>query len=160
VLGRVGSAPDTTAPRDALLLTGSPRIDADRAFARAYRARRRAMVLAWLRRRMSSSRLRVFRAREASPAGAPAASVTREIPIDAIVGTVEPSRARQFDRCFRPARASCGRWQRIWLAEHRGVQLPPISVVRVPGGYAVRDGHHRVSVARARGACTIDAVVG
>jgi ParB-like chromosome segregation protein Spo0J len=37
--------------------------------------------------------------------------------------------------------------------------LPPISVVRVGDGYAVRDGHHRVSVARARGAETIDATV-
>ena len=37
--------------------------------------------------------------------------------------------------------------------------LPPISVVRIGDGYAVRDGHHRVSVARARGALTIDAAV-
>src|SRR5919197_830030 len=91
-------------------------------------------------------------------AHAPAPEV-REIPIDAIIGTVEPARAALFDRCFRPARAARARWQRIWLAEHRGVQLPPISVMRVRGGYAVRDGHHRVSVARARGASTIDAVV-
>jgi hypothetical protein len=45
------------------------------------------------------------------------------------------------------------------MAEHRGTVLPPISVVRVRDGYAVRDGHHRVSVARARGALTIDAAV-
>jgi hypothetical protein len=31
--------------------------------------------------------------------------------------------------------------------------------VRVGEHYAVRDGHHRVSVARARGAVTIDAIV-
>jgi hypothetical protein len=90
------------------------------------------------------------------PAHAPE---VHEIPIAAIVGTVEPSRAGLFDGCFRPARAARDRWERIWLAEHRGVQLPPISVMRVRGGYAVRDGHHRVSVARARGATTIDAVV-
>ena len=35
----------------------------------------------------------------------------------------------------------------------------PISVVPVGDGYAIRDGHHRVSVARARGALTIDAQV-
>ena len=114
--------------------------------------------MAWLGRRMTSSRLRVCRTRRASP-GVPAAPVIREIPLDAIVGTLEPSRARLFDRCFRPARTSRARWERIWLAEHRGVQLPPISVARVTGGYAVADGHHRVSVARARGAATIDAVV-
>lgn len=38
--------------------------------------------------------------------------------------------------------------------------LPPISVVPAGDGYAVRDGHHRVSVALARGALTIDALVG
>ena len=37
--------------------------------------------------------------------------------------------------------------------------LPPISVVPVGTKYAVRDGHHRVSVARARGAIAIDGVV-
>jgi hypothetical protein len=139
-----------------LLLTGSPRIDADRAFARAWRARVRAKLAAWFGRRKTSSCLRVFRGRRAGREGVP---LVREIPLDAIVGTFEPSRARLFDRCFRPARAARGRWQRIWLAEHRGAPLPPISVTRVRGGYAVRDGHHRVSVARARGAATIDAVV-
>jgi hypothetical protein len=115
--------------------------------------------VAWLGRRTSSGGLSVFRVRRAGREGTQGAPVIREIAIDAIVGTLEPSRARLFDRCFRPARTARARWQRIWLAEHRGVQLPPISVVRVRGGYAVRDGHHRVSVARARGASTIEAVV-
>jgi len=39
------------------------------------------------------------------------------------------------------------------------VLLPPISVIRIGDSYAVRDGHHRISVARARGALTIDATV-
>jgi hypothetical protein len=47
----------------------------------------------------------------------------------------------------------------VWLAEHRGAVLPPISVVPVGDAYALRDGHHRVSVARARGALTITATV-
>ena len=37
--------------------------------------------------------------------------------------------------------------------------LPPISVTAVGDAYAIRDGHHRVSVARARGALSITAVV-
>ena len=45
------------------------------------------------------------------------------------------------------------------MAEERGTVLPPISVVQVGEGYAIRDGHHRVSVARARGAATITASV-
>jgi hypothetical protein len=83
----------------------------------------------------------------------------REIALDAITGTLEPHRAREFDREFRPAAPARSRWQRIWLAEARGAVLPPISVTKVGDTYAIRDGHHRVSVARARGARTIDAIV-
>jgi hypothetical protein len=64
-----------------------------------------------------------------------------------------------FDRCFRPAARARSRWERVWLAEQHGAVLPPISVVAVEDGYAVRDGHHRVSVAKARGAVSIDATV-
>jgi len=42
---------------------------------------------------------------------------------------------------------------------HDGTPLPPISVVPAGEGYAVRDGHHRVSVAKALGVSTISAVV-
>ena len=45
------------------------------------------------------------------------------------------------------------------MAKHRESLLPPIAVVRIGDAYAIRDGHHRVSVARARGAVTIDAIV-
>ena len=83
-----------------------------------------------------------------------------EIPLCAIRGTLEPSRARSFDAAFRPVSVAAGRWRRLWVAEERGAVLPPISVVPVADGYAVRDGHHRVSVALARGASEIDAVVG
>jgi hypothetical protein len=83
----------------------------------------------------------------------------REIPLSAIRGTLEPSRAAQFDPDFRPAPIARTRWQRVWLAEQRGAPLPPITVVAVGDEYVLRDGHHRVSVARARGAVTIDAVV-
>ena len=51
------------------------------------------------------------------------------------------------------------RWLRVWVAEHTGPGLGPISVVKVGEQYAVADGHHRVSVARARGAVSIDAIV-
>jgi hypothetical protein len=83
----------------------------------------------------------------------------REIPLDAITATTEPNRTAQFDHEFRPARATQARWLRVWSAMHRGTPLPPISVVRVGDSYAIRDGHHRVSVARALGISTISAVV-
>jgi ParB-like chromosome segregation protein Spo0J len=45
------------------------------------------------------------------------------------------------------------------MAIQGGITLPPISVVRVCDGYAIRDGHHRVSVAKALGAPTISAII-
>ena len=47
----------------------------------------------------------------------------------------------------------------LWKAGQQGTLLPPVSVVLIGDAYALRDGHHRVSVARARGAATIRAVV-
>jgi hypothetical protein len=144
-----------------MLSTGSGSVDAERAFARVAGARRRAAVANRLRRRPAAwTRLAVADERRTALPGAAAAHGIRPIPVEAISATVEPARARLFDHCFRPRAAARQRWERLWLAEHRGAALPPISVVSVGGGaYAVRDGHHRVSVARARGALTIDAVV-
>jgi hypothetical protein len=140
---------------DPMLLTGSGFIDAERAFDRAARGRRRSAMLRRLRGRPVGG-LEIFDERCTR---ARAGLAVREIPLDAICGTLEPSRAAQFDSGFRPARAVRTRWQRVWLAEQRGAALPPISVVPVGDAYALRDGHHRVSVARARGALTIDARV-
>jgi hypothetical protein len=142
-----------------MLTTGSGRIDAERAFGRAVRARRRARLKRLLRREPADcARLAVY-AEGALPAGLAPTRGLREIPLARIRGTLEPSRASLFDRGFRPAPQARERWQRLWLAEQRGAVLPPISVVPVGDAYAVRDGHHRVSVARARGALTIDATV-
>jgi hypothetical protein len=69
------------------------------------------------------------------------------------------SRRREFDSEFRPSPRTRKRWVRVWIAEHTGPELPTISVVRVGDIFAIRDGHHRVSVAQARGAVTIDAIV-
>ena len=132
-------------------------IDAEHAFTRASRASRRAALLRALRRDDAGAHLRVFgtpRGRLPGPRG------IREIPLSAIRGTLEPRRAVEFDGSFRPRRRTArARWQRIWMAENRGTVLPPISVVPVGDAYAIRDGHHRVSVARARGALAIDATV-
>jgi hypothetical protein len=133
------------------------RIEAERAFARAKRARRRSSLVRRLRGRGDCTRLAVFDelAWRSSAAGAR----VREVSLDAIAGTVEPNRAEQFDPSFRPAARTRCRWQRIWEASERGTALPPVSLVRVGDAYAVRDGHHRVSVAKARGAVAINAIV-
>ena len=143
---------------EVMLMTGSDAIDAERAFTRFTRSRRRAaLARRLLRRPNGGAALPVFEER-CLRRGAAVRGI-REVPVDAISGTVEPSRATMFDACFRPAAAARARWQRVWLAEHRGKVLPPISVAMTEDGYVVRDGHHRVSVARARGALTIDATV-
>jgi hypothetical protein len=141
-----------------MLMTGLPTMDAELAFSRAARAKRRAAIVHRLRRR-TCARLPVYDERQLARQARSAGRRIREIPLADIRGTVEPSRAELFDSDFRPAVAARSRWQRVWLAEHRGAVLPPISVVPVADGYVVRDGHHRVSVARARGALTIDAAV-
>jgi hypothetical protein len=131
------------------------KMEAERAFTRIARSRRRAALASWLRRGRSLCTLAVFDA----TTGSSARGGVRDIPLEAIKGTTEPNRAAHFDFEFRPAKLTRGRWLSVWVANHRGTALPPISVVSIGGGYAIRDGHHRVSVAKARGVPTIRAVV-
>ena len=85
-------------------------------------------------------------------------SASQTIPLDSIVGTVD--RTRDFDRGFRPTTPRVrGRWQRIAAAQRRGESFPPISVYRIGDLHFVRDGHHRVSVAKSLGREDIDAYV-
>jgi hypothetical protein len=80
------------------------------------------------------------------------------VPLDSIVGTVD--RTKDFDRDFRPRTARVRpRWERIAEAQRRGEAMPPISLYRIGELHFVRDGHHRVSVARALGQEVIDAYV-
>jgi hypothetical protein len=80
------------------------------------------------------------------------------VPLEAIVGTVD--RGRDFDRRFRPTSGRVrSRWEHIAVATRRGESMPPIDLAKVGEIYFVRDGHHRVSVARAFGRADIDAYV-
>jgi len=133
------------------------RAEAESAFVRARRARRRASLACKLKTLGRCSSRLVVHDRPAAQRGGVAKR--REIPLAAITATLEPHRAEHFDGSFRPAPPTRCRWLRIWLAERSGAILPPISVVQVGRTYAVRDGHHRVSVAIARGAVSIDAIV-
>jgi hypothetical protein len=129
--------------------------ESEKAFRRATRGRRRAE----LKRRLSRACAECGRLAVACSTRPSAERGVREIPLDAITSTLEPNRAHQFDREFRPAPLTRARWQRVWMAMQAGVSLPPISVVSTGDGFAVRDGHHRVSVAKASGFATISAVV-
>ena len=81
----------------------------------------------------------------------------REIPVERIVGSVD--RSVDFDRDFSPRR----RLSRDRLANLRSAfpdgDVPAIDVFEVGGAYFVEDGHHRVALARERGADYIDADV-
>ena len=80
------------------------------------------------------------------------------VPLDEIVGTVD--RTREYDRNFRPTSGRVrSRWEGIAAAMRRGESLPPVDLLRIGEIYFVRDGHHRVSVARALGRTDIDAFV-
>jgi hypothetical protein len=141
-----------------MLMTGAGHIDAERAFTVARRSRRRAALGRWLRRQ-GDGQLPVSEMLGIRSAAPHVRRSVREIPLTAIRSTLEPSKAALFDCAFRPAAPARRRWERIWLAEQRGTVLPPVALVAVGDGYAIRDGHHRVSVARARGAVAIDATV-
>jgi hypothetical protein len=82
----------------------------------------------------------------------------RTIPLSSIVGTVD--RTVGFDRSFRPtSQRMRTRWERLATAMRRGEAIDPIDVFRIDDMYFVKDGHHRVSVARALRHGTIDAYV-
>ncbi|MCS6843498.1 MAG: hypothetical protein NZ528_04115 [Caldilineales bacterium] len=80
------------------------------------------------------------------------------IPLDKIVGSV--GRYRDFTREFLPRESvNPQRWKAIDAMLHAQAGLPPIEVYQVGDVYFVRDGHHRVSVARANGLKEIEAYV-
>jgi len=82
----------------------------------------------------------------------------RCVPIDQIRGS--EGRSADFDRDFCPIQdRTRGRWLGIARARQAGRSLPPVLLVQVGEVYYVRDGHHRISVARALGQHAIEAKV-
>ena len=80
------------------------------------------------------------------------------IPIEKIVGS--EGRYKDFDNRFFPKSTHLkNRWQHVDEAALNDITLPPIKVYEIAGLYFVRDGNHRVSVAKTRGTEFIDAEV-
>ncbi|GAK59047.1 hypothetical protein U27_06023 [Candidatus Vecturithrix granuli] len=70
------------------------------------------------------------------------------------------NRSHDFDDRFYPLHDhSEERWLNIARAMIQEEALPPVELIKVGETYYVRDGHHRISVARALGQQAIDAVV-
>jgi hypothetical protein len=115
-------------------------------------------MLALLTRRPATALLSYEDIRSQLPALAERERGTQLIPIDQIVGSV--GRYRDFTREFLPRRgADRERWKRLDIAVNRLQDIPPIQVYQVGDVYFVRDGNHRVSVARANGFTHVEAVV-
>ena len=82
----------------------------------------------------------------------------RNVAISQIRGS--EGRCKDFDGDFNPIQDHCtSRWLRVAAARDQGKVLPPVVLVQVGDVYLVRDGHHRISVARALGQLDIEAEV-
>lgn len=80
------------------------------------------------------------------------------IPVSKIIGS--EGRYHDFSSAFLPKKEMLRqRWESVDRAVLNDVVLPPISVFSLGGWYFVRDGNHRVSVAKAQGVEFIDAEV-
>lgn len=144
--------------------TGLVHQDARDHFDRARRRAGWAKLAGWLHGHPSSNRLAVL-GEVTTLTGAPGPGARRLevervghlgptaealVPIDEIVGTVEPTRF--FDRYFRPT-SEVPRTRFEWIAAGilSGRGMDPVELYRCGGQYYVLDGRHRIAVARALG---------
>lgn len=82
----------------------------------------------------------------------------RTVPLDQIRGS--ENRADDFDVHFNPThRYNKTRWVSIAAAMLQDSILPPVELIKLDEIYFVRDGHHRISAARAVGQKEIEAIV-
>jgi len=136
-----------------------PHEQSDRDFSRARRRAFLRRIGAYLRRDPASNQLLSFdEVKGALGAISQVYLGLREVQVSKIVGSV--GRHRDFDRAFLPSKPDLGtRWRRIDEIMHREEELPPVSLYKIGDAYFVKDGNHRVSVARQQGIEMLDAEV-
>lgn len=82
----------------------------------------------------------------------------KAVPIQKIIGS--EGRYNDFDDCFLPLSNQLKeRWVNVDTAHLTDIILPPVQLYEIAGVYFVRDGNHRVSVAKAQGVEFIDAEI-
>jgi len=82
----------------------------------------------------------------------------QSVPLDRIIGS--EGRYTDFDRLFLPRNdRTKDRWKSISRAHYQEIPLPAVELYKIGAIYFVRDGNHRISVARQRGQVDIDAHV-
>lgn len=133
------------------------RIQAREEFNDAYQKGFWRSVLGWITRNKSEL-LPYDEVRKALPIKGQHYIGVKEVPLDRIVGSV--NRYHDFDRAFLPRQTHTReRWENVDIAHLQDIILPPIEVFKIGDIYFVKDGNHRVSVARQKGAAYIDALV-
>ena len=82
----------------------------------------------------------------------------RVVSIHSIIGS--EGRTADFDMDFHPVNENARqRWLGVAIAYLSRLPLPPVQLIQIGEAYFVRDGHHRLSVARAFGQIAVDAEV-
>jgi hypothetical protein len=150
-----------------VMRTGFPQADARDDFDRARRQAGWAKLAGWLHGGPSSrnslpvlGEVRIVTGAGGEGAGAPRSARQRAscpvptsqavVPIDQIVGSVEPMMC--FDSHFRPtSQLPRTRFERIAADVRSGRGMDPVDLYQCGGDYYVLDGHHRIAVARALG---------
>ena len=126
-----------------------------------FRGARRSTILSSIFSRVvgkSDTLLSLAEAREVLSPRAESYVGRRVVPIELIVGS--EGRYNDFNRSFLPKRDFLGqRWKRVSMAYQQSKSLPPVLLYELGGLYFVRDGNHRVAVARRRGVEFIEADV-
>lgn len=127
----------------------------DQDFARArWRARYTALI-SWCRRR-SSDLLSLAEVRSHIAIRGQHDRGLRMVRLDQIVGS--EGRTADFDRHFMPRTDRVEqRWKLVDRAYAQGLSLSPIDLSQLGSIYFVRDGHHRISVARLHGQQELEA---
>ncbi len=82
----------------------------------------------------------------------------KPVRLERICGSL--GRTGDFDHHFYPREDRLrDRWVSIAIARSQNIPLEPVALIQVGDCYFVQDGHHRISVARARGEAAIDAEI-
>jgi len=115
-------------------------------FERAYRKAFWRKVTSWLTKD-SNTLLPFDDVRERMPIKGQHYLGLQQVLIERIVGSL--GRYRDFDRVFLPRQSHTrNRWINIDKARYEQVTLPPLELIKMGEIYFVKDGNHRVSVAR------------
>jgi hypothetical protein len=133
---------------------GDISIAASKSFEQAYNRGRRNQLLAKILNR--SNQLKTLTSQSITSRGSSAHIVS--VPIRQIKGTL--GRSTDFDASFNPIQShSRSRWISLFIAYRQGVTLPAVELVQDGETFYVRDGHHRISVAKTFGQRSIDAII-